>query len=230
MLESRLGHPPESNGYTLVELMVVIVLIGILSAAILPQFGGTYDEARLRAASREIVALCHLGHSQAVTTGREHRVRVDAARGRLRLEEKVEAPPEAAAEIAVAWRPSDAAQRFDVPPSITLAAHALRGGWRGGWDDDSGDRWGDRGDRGDRGTDRLGDDGSRWGERDDARDGRSGGGAIHFLPDGTVEAPRVALRDRSGCELWIDVHPSTARVRVTSEYHGPGSRDHGGWR
>src|SRR6516162_8771785 len=42
-------------GFTLVELMVVIVLIGILSAMILPNMKGTYGDALLRSTSRELV-------------------------------------------------------------------------------------------------------------------------------------------------------------------------------
>src|SRR5690349_11843034 len=43
------------NAFTLMELMVVVVLIGILSAVIIPEMRGTYEEAVLRSTSRELV-------------------------------------------------------------------------------------------------------------------------------------------------------------------------------
>src|SRR5437762_12722038 len=47
-------------GFTLIELMVVIVLGAIMAAAIIPEMKGTYEDALLRAASREWVGVCSI--------------------------------------------------------------------------------------------------------------------------------------------------------------------------
>src|SRR5271157_5483938 len=46
-----------SRGFTLLELMVVIVLVGILSAMIIPEMKGSYGDALLRATGRDLVSV-----------------------------------------------------------------------------------------------------------------------------------------------------------------------------
>ena len=77
---------PRARGYTLVELMIVIVILGLVAAVVVPQFGGTYQEGLLRAASRELVTILNLSYSEAVSSNREHRVQVDLGEQRYWLE------------------------------------------------------------------------------------------------------------------------------------------------
>ena len=57
MLNRRKSHNALEKGFTLVELMIVIVVVGILSAVALPQFLGVRDKAELGASIGEQVGL-----------------------------------------------------------------------------------------------------------------------------------------------------------------------------
>ena len=45
----------KQNGFTLIEILVVVAIIGILSAIALPQFSKAQDRAKISAATQEVV-------------------------------------------------------------------------------------------------------------------------------------------------------------------------------
>lgn len=64
--------PTGPSGFTLAEIMVVVVLIGVLLSVLLPRFGGMSEEERLRTAARRLAGLAQEAHSQAVTESRPY--------------------------------------------------------------------------------------------------------------------------------------------------------------
>lgn len=65
---------------------MVLTLIAVLTAVILPEMRGTLEESALRSTARELVSACRAANSRAIATGRPHRLVVDSARHRFRVE------------------------------------------------------------------------------------------------------------------------------------------------
>jgi len=78
--------------FTLLELMVVVVLIGIISAMIVPELKGTFEDMLLRSCARDLVSAFALASSQAITVGQTQRVRLDESSGHYIVEAAGRAP------------------------------------------------------------------------------------------------------------------------------------------
>lgn len=174
-------------GFTLIELMVVLVLMGILTAMIIPEMRGTYDDALLRSAARKLVNVFNLANSRAITLNQLHRVRLDPRSGRYSVERSLS---ERERESAVAPAPDIAGGNGTIDTRIT--AELRKQGEVPSEPPDAG--------------------ASSGGGEDRQRQG--GEEVIAFYPDGTAEAGELLLRDQAGFRLALRINPTTARVRI----------------
>lgn len=78
-----------TRAFTLIELMTVIVIIGIMTAMIIPEMRGTFEDALLRSTSRDLVSVFELASSRAISFNQLHRVRLDSESGRYLVERQV---------------------------------------------------------------------------------------------------------------------------------------------
>jgi type II secretion system protein H len=74
------------SGFTLMELMIVLVLIGIMAAMIVPEMKGSFEDAVLRSSARKLVDVFSLAYSRAVSFNQLHRVRLDTSTGHYLVE------------------------------------------------------------------------------------------------------------------------------------------------
>ena len=83
------------RAFTLIELMTVIVIIAIMTAMIIPEMTGTYEDALLRSTSRDLVSVFDLASSRAISLNQLHRVRLDIPTGKYLVERQApEGSPE----------------------------------------------------------------------------------------------------------------------------------------
>ena len=85
---ARGGRAPLMSAFTLIELMIVVVLIGILSAMIIPEMKGGYQDALLRSTSRNLVNVFSIASSRAVSLNQLHRLRLDVKTGHYVIEKR----------------------------------------------------------------------------------------------------------------------------------------------
>ena len=65
------------SGYSLIELIVVMVLIGLLSAIIMPLFISSITKTRLKTSAKELATSFRYARSQAISTKKPHYVYID---------------------------------------------------------------------------------------------------------------------------------------------------------
>jgi type II secretion system protein H len=65
------------TGFTLTELIVVVMLIGMFAAIMLSEMSGAYEDAVLHATARDLMAALSLASSRAVALNEAHLVRLD---------------------------------------------------------------------------------------------------------------------------------------------------------
>ena len=76
------------SAFTLIELVIVIVIIGIAAAMIIPEMKGGFQDALLRSTSRDLINVFSIASSRAVSLNQLHRVRIEASTGRYVIEKR----------------------------------------------------------------------------------------------------------------------------------------------
>jgi prepilin-type N-terminal cleavage/methylation domain-containing protein len=73
------------KGFTLIEVIVVVAILGILAGFATPSFMEMIQNSRYREATRNLVSAFREARSLAVNTNLPHRVEIDAGNSRVRL-------------------------------------------------------------------------------------------------------------------------------------------------
>jgi general secretion pathway protein H len=94
------------GGYTLVELVVVLVILALAGALALPAMAAWRPPSALAAATTPVIAALHLARERAVSSGRETQLVIDAANRRVWL------------------RPRDTSYVLDLPEGCQLVGGA----------------------------------------------------------------------------------------------------------
>jgi type II secretion system protein H len=181
-----------TGGFTLIELMVVLVVIGIMTAMIVPEMRGTFGDALLRSTGRELVNVFDVAYSRAVTLNQLHRVEFDRNTGQYRIERRARESDQGDGFVPVKDVPGGEG-RIDRRISVEFRKPA-------------------------RDASETPEDG-RAGVSEDGSKVQTGRDVIAFYADGTADAAEVLLQDREGFRLALRVNPSTARVHLDEPEH-----------
>jgi len=71
------GMTRACSGFTLMELIIVLTIISIISAAVIPVFGGSFSSIRRDHALRDFLSALRYAQERAVAETREYRVVID---------------------------------------------------------------------------------------------------------------------------------------------------------
>lgn len=174
------------RAFTLMEMMVVVLLIAVLTALIVPEMKGTFEDALLRSTSRKLLDAFALASSRAITLNQDCRVKLDLAEGRFVVERRVMV---AGRESFVPLKDVDGSEgkldkriaiQFTSPEELT-----------------------------------AGDDSQAAPASDAVTPANTDSeNSVAFYSDGTADLAEIQLRDRSGYLLKLRLNPVTARAWI----------------
>lgn len=174
-----------AGAFSLIELLVVVILIGIMTALIIPEMRGTYQDALLRSTARKLVDAFGLAGSRAITMGQLHHVRLDRQRHRYLIERNTRDRETGVSLIDARDFPGS---EGELDARINIEVHKPS---------EEAD------------PDQSANPGSATYPEPPQRDDN-----ISFYADGTADATEILLRDRDGFRLGLQINPTTARVRI----------------
>ena len=175
------------SGFTLIELMVVLALIGIMTAMIIPEMRGSYEDALLRSTSRKLVNVLSVAYSRAVTVHQSHRVRLDKITRRYSIERRV---PQTHGQSSFAPVRDLPGGEGDMDARISIELRQPGNDFSDAPDQDL------------------------LPAARDEMSSRDRNETITFYPDGTADAHEIRLEDRQGFRLVLRINPTTARVQI----------------
>jgi Tfp pilus assembly protein FimT len=168
-----------------VELMVVIVIIGIMTAMMIPEMKGTFQDALLRSTSRGLINVFDLAYSRAVSLNQLRRVRLDEKTGSYLVEKQVTENGQEnfvpADDAAGSKGELDTRIAVEFHPAAEISSEA---------------------------------NSANADSAAPVAENNPGDVTISFYPDGTSDGGDFLLRDREGFRLRLQINPVTARVHV----------------
>ena len=73
----HIGREKRRGGFTYLELLVVVVILGLITGAMIPVFRGSFNGIKAKSATRNLIATLFFAQDRAVSSGIEHRLCLD---------------------------------------------------------------------------------------------------------------------------------------------------------
>ena len=81
-------HRRTTRGFTFIELMVVLAIIGLAAVVVVPAIDAGMDSREVRRATRQIAATMHHLRSEALATGKVRRLRINASENAIETDDQ----------------------------------------------------------------------------------------------------------------------------------------------
>jgi prepilin-type N-terminal cleavage/methylation domain-containing protein len=85
-MQERVSSNCRRNGYTLIEILIVVSILAAVSAMAVPALRGPLERTRLRSAARNFQSAIGKARNAAIRTGRVHTIEYEPGSGRFRLD------------------------------------------------------------------------------------------------------------------------------------------------
>ena len=187
-----MARPRHDLGFTFLEILIVVLLIGVFASAFLPRLGGSFSY-RIREARREIVAELNYTAQRAVARGRFQRWEVNLDEQRFRIQEGSVSETIASSDLPTH------AELLDLSPPKASFAYAPVENRTGEW------RWLE--------SEEVVIDEIRIG--DERYTTETAG--ITFAPDGGADPAQIWLVDEGGREIRIRITAFTGEIHVDED-------------
>jgi type II secretion system protein H len=79
------------EAFTLVELMIVVVIVGILSSVMVLEMRGAFEDALLRSNARKIIDVCDVASNRAIAANQAQMLRIEPKSGKYTVRAKGDA-------------------------------------------------------------------------------------------------------------------------------------------
>jgi type II secretion system protein H len=77
------------RAFTLIEIMTVLAIIAIVTAVVVPEMKGTFEDSLLRSTGRELVNVIELASSRAISLNQTIQLKLDPATGHYQIERQM---------------------------------------------------------------------------------------------------------------------------------------------
>jgi prepilin-type N-terminal cleavage/methylation domain-containing protein len=183
-MRTNANHSGSSHGFTLVEMLVVVVIVSIMSVAIVAEMHGTLQDALLRSTSRALASACNVASSRAISVNRPFRIRIDTLKHRYFME----SGPRSGTVFHPAQDAPGSSGSLDARIDIHIFEQGMNSEGNGG---EAGNP-----------------EGQGYFESPPSEE------ALTFYADGTADDRLIELADRDGFRLALRVNPVTSRVQI----------------
>ena len=112
--------PTRSAGFTLIELTMVILVIGIVGALVLPRFGGLLDRQQMRRSVNVVRGMVRQLHAKAAFTKRIYRLTFDLDEQQLTVCFLESLPANESADDTCVPEPSREMRGYVMPEAVQL--------------------------------------------------------------------------------------------------------------